>query len=165
MQVASVSCNRVSSALPLAILFLGRVKFFPPKLHQNIPKITAKSLTQAPYIRNYKYHHPHPYSHSDLAHRWSCGRPWAWLWLISPKSSSTPPPLTPWAASLQTGLKAGEAPLQVKTWPSGVCKVNWALFPDPRFWHLTTFQPWSLSPMAEVWKDTSSLQIKASPTL
>ena len=32
---------------------------------------------------------------------------------------------------------------------------------DPCFWHLTTFQPWSFSPMAEVWKDT---RLNTNPT-
>ena len=75
MQVASVSCSRMSSALSLAIVFLARIKWFLRNCTKTYPR-----SRQSP-SPNYKYPHPHPHphphNHSDLAHRWSCSRAWA----------------------------------------------------------------------------------------
>ena len=117
MQVASVSCSRMSSALSLAIVFLARIKWFLRNCTKTYPR-----SRQSP-SPNYKYPHPHPHPQSagQLEGSWS--------------SSS----------SKNLAIRC----------------LQWALFPNPCFWHLTTFQPWSFSPMTEVWKDTS---LKTDPT-
>ena len=111
MLEASVSCSRVSSALSLAIVFLARVKLFLWNCTKTDPRSQQSPLPSPLY---YKLQIQPTHSHSDLAHRWSCGRAWAWLGLISPKSNSTLPPPPSMSCQCASWLEGRWSPYSCK---------------------------------------------------